>query len=153
MRRRYSDREKAEALAAFDTCGNLTETSRMTGIPDSTLSQWVNGSVGVNDDIPLMRDFKKLDLASKLESIAHQCAGLLPERLPEANVREIVGAMGQSIEKSQLLRGRPTSITETKEFAKQTAREVQAKYGLSEDDANQIIAQEFGDILTTDSVS
>jgi len=113
-RRKYSDREKAEALAVYDTCrGNLTEAARITGIPDSTLSCWVNGTNGMNDDIPNLRDFKKLDLADKLDTIAHQCAGLLPERLPDANVREIVGAMGQSIEKSQLLRGKPTEITET----------------------------------------
>ena len=33
--------------------------------------------------------------------------------LPEASVREVVGAMGQSIQLSQLLKGLPTQITET----------------------------------------
>ncbi len=110
-RRRYSDRERAEALAMYDACGNLTEVSKTLGIPDSTISAWINHGAGLNDDIPDLRSFKKLDLASKLDTIAHQCAGLLPNRLPDANVREIVGAMSQSIEKSQLLKGNPTNIT------------------------------------------
>lgn len=59
-----------------------------------------------------MREFKKLELAQKLDAIAHQCAGLLPGKLPDSSVREIVGAMSQSIEKGQLLRGSPTAITE-----------------------------------------
>lgn len=111
-KRSYSDEEKAQALATYDACGSLTETSRISGIPDSTLSQWI-AKRGVNDSIAEMREFKKRELADKLELIAHQCANLLPERIPEASVREIVGAMGQSIEKAQLLRGQPTEITST----------------------------------------
>ncbi len=111
MPRKYSDRQRAEALAMYDACGNLQQVQETLGIPDSTLSNWVNGKHGMNEDIPDLRNFKKLQLADKLEAIAHQCAGLLPERLPDANVREIVGAMAQSIEKGQLLRGDPTSIS------------------------------------------
>ncbi len=111
MRRKYSDRERAEALAMHDAGESLRKIQEVTGIPDSTLSAWINHNQGMNDDIPDLRTFKKLDLASKLDAIAHQCAGLLPDRLPEANVREIVGAMAQSIEKGQLLRGDPTNIS------------------------------------------
>jgi len=56
------------------------------------------------------------------EAIAHQCAGLLPDRLPDATVREIVGAMAQSIEKFQLLRGGPIKISENRTEQFETAR-------------------------------
>ncbi len=125
MRRKYSDRERAEALAMHDAGASLQKIQETLGIPDSTLSAWINHNQGMNADIPDLRTFKKLDLASKLDQIAHQCAGLLPDRLPEANVREIVGAMAQSIEKGQLLRGDPTSISANKSRSDQlnTARQ------------------------------
>ena len=147
-RRKYSDRERAEALAMYDACGNLTEVSKATGIPDSTLSAWINHNQGLNDDIPDLRNFKRLDLASKLETIAHQCAGLLPERLPDANVREIVGAMGQSIEKSQLLRGQATSITaepDSRAHLMRSIARLASKTGRSQYDIALDLAGTLGD--------
>lgn len=148
-RRKYSDREKAEALAVYDSCGNLTETARITGIPDSTLSVWVQGTYGLNDDIPNLREFKKLDLASKLDTIAHQCAGLLPNKLPDSNVREIVGAMSQSIEKSQLLRGQPTSISaeagDSKSALLRRISKISSKTGESPQEVEKSLQLELSD--------
>lgn len=147
-KRSYSDREKAEALAVFDSCGNVSETERITGIPDSTLHQWIKNQTGVNDDLPDMREFKKLELAEKLDRIAHQCAGLLPGKLPDSKVREIVGAMSQSIEKAQLLRGAPTVITSNADLT----GDLTEKYGLTEIQAKSIVADVYGEELASNEV-
>jgi len=74
---------------------------------------WSKG-IGINQDIRDRVNELNLNLADELESIAFQCAGLLPQKLPDAGVKEIVGAMSQSIEKSRLLRGESTQNNATK---------------------------------------
>ncbi len=45
-KRRYSDQEKAEALAALDANGgNLLKTSEQIGIPRQTIQEWASGRV------------------------------------------------------------------------------------------------------------
>ena len=69
-RRRYSDREKASALALNEATGNLTEVANTIGIPDSTICDWFKGNRGApNPDIPLMRrgyQLERLDLVARL---------------------------------------------------------------------------------------
>lgn len=103
----YTYDQKTAAIAQYQANnGNLKLTAAQLDIPVNTLRYWIDSGVEI-------RPLKQLDLTSKLDKLAHQCADLLPERLPEASVREIVGAMGQSIQLSQLLKGLPTSITES----------------------------------------
>lgn len=108
----YSAERKAEVLALVEANGgNVQQTSRDTGIPHQTIRVWLETPERFSN----LRNEKRSELSQKLKNIAHQCADLLPERLPDASVRDIVGAMGQSIEKFQLLDGLPTSITESVE--------------------------------------
>lgn len=104
----YSVERKAEVLALVQANGgNVKRTADQTGIHHATIQYWIanpNRLAGI-------QQHKVVELAEKLENIANQCADLLPAMLPAASVREVVGAMGQSIEKMQLLRGEPTSIT------------------------------------------
>jgi transposase-like protein len=69
MQRRYSDREKATALAVLDANnGDALATARQTGIPRSTLRRWVSGSVSA--DVAGLRQEKKADLSTEdLETI------------------------------------------------------------------------------------
>jgi hypothetical protein len=122
-RRRYSDREKALALALYDACGNLTEVSKACGIPDSTLSQWINGKAGVSaPEISLMRNgiqLKPVDLAARFDEIAHLATGEVVARLRNSKqagnvpMPHLLRAAEVSVDKSQLLRGQPTGITES----------------------------------------
>lgn len=120
-RRTYSDREKAEALATFDACGSLTETSRATGIPDSTLSVWVSGQAVMNADVPILRSGKQLDsveLSEKFDTIAHLATNHViarlqdPKRANKTPMPHLMTAAGISVDKSQLLKGQPTAIIE-----------------------------------------
>lgn len=60
-------------------------------------------------------------MADLLDSIALQCLDLLPSKLPDASVRDIVGAMHIAIDKGLLLRGQATSITATVDLRKEVA--------------------------------
>lgn len=103
----YTHDQKTAAIAQYQANdGNLKLTAAQLDLPVNTLRYWVESGIQ-------LRPLKQLDLTSKLDKLAHQCADLLPAKLPEATVREIVGAMGQSIQLSQLLKGLPTSITES----------------------------------------
>ena len=105
----YSLERKAEILALVEANGgNVLQTATDTGIPHQTIRFWLANEGRFSQ----IRNDKRIELSSKLKLIAHQCADLLPDRLPNASVRDIVGAMAQSIEKSQLLDGLPTTITE-----------------------------------------
>lgn len=120
-RRQYSDREIAEALAVFDACGSLTETSKATGIADSTLNPWILNRRVLNTDISAMREGKQLDspsLSAKFDRIAHLATSHVlarledPKRANKTPLPHLMTAAGISVDKSQLLKGLPTSITE-----------------------------------------
>jgi hypothetical protein len=120
-RRRYSDREIAGALAIYDNIGNLTEASRITGIPDSTLSGWVTADrKAENPDIPLMRaGYDVSQLANNFEEIAHLSTGEIkgrlrdPKQVKDIPLPHLLKASEVGADKSQLLRGLPTSISES----------------------------------------
>lgn len=121
-RRRYSEREKAAALAVYDATGNLSEASRISGIPDSTIHGWLSEKPSiVNSDVPLLRqgyERSTESLADKFETIAHLCTDEISTRLQDSNkVHEIpmphlIKAAEVSVDKSQLLNSRPTQIIE-----------------------------------------
>lgn len=110
-RRKYSDRQKAEALALLDAAnGNVTETSRQTGIPDSTIAQWRDGR-GINEDVvPDLREFKKKQLSAKFASIAHKFLDLAYEKTEDIKSTGWMPGAGIATEKHLLLEGKATSI-------------------------------------------
>jgi transposase-like protein len=118
-RRRYSDREKAEALAIFDACGNLSETSWNTGIPDATLSDWINNKRGLSSpDIPKLRNEKGQNLSDSFEDIALAACRVAQARLTGYQADKIafnhlLTGVGIAVDKMQLFRGQPTSISES----------------------------------------
>jgi hypothetical protein len=103
----YSDREKSATLITLvANNGDIKKTSEQTGVPARNLYRWKDG-LNINSDVRRMVAENRLDLANELEAIAFQCVGILPDKLQDASVKEIVGAMSQSIEKMLLLRGAP----------------------------------------------
>ncbi len=111
MARRYSDEEKAQALAALDANGgNVKRTAGQLGIPVSTLREWARGR-GVVNGVTKIRHQKKGELADELETIAWRVLDALPEKLAEADARALATLLGIVIDKVQLLRGQPTDRT------------------------------------------
>ena len=118
-RRKYSDRERAEILALHDSGITLTELSRQTGIPDSTLSQWINGRNGLNADTPRLRNLSKKTLADKFENIAE---AYIEQSLKKQSVIKTSGyyavkAANEAVGSMRLLRDQATSITHSENAA------------------------------------
>lgn len=112
MRRRYSDADKATALAALDANGgSVQRTATELGIPERTLRTWASGQ-GLSDDSANLRDQKKGELADQLEVIASKLAKAIPGKIREANLQQVATSLGITIDKMQLLRGKPTAINE-----------------------------------------
>jgi transposase-like protein len=114
-KRRYSDEEKAAALATLDANGgNIAETQRQIGIPYRTLANWAaeerNGTM--HEDVANLGNIKKIDLAQRLEEIARELADAMPDKIERANLQQVATSMAIAIDKMQLLRGAPTSITD-----------------------------------------
>jgi hypothetical protein len=119
----HSDKTKATTLTLLKiNRGSVRKTARVTGLPERTIARWRDG-YAINADVRQMVKDESLKLADELEAIAFMCVGILPQRLESAEVRDVVGAMSQAIDKSLLLRGLPTQIN-----ANITAEELRSKY-------------------------
>jgi len=129
-KRRYSDEEKANALAALAAnAGNIERTARELSIPASTLQHWANGNV--HAQVTNLRDQKKGVLAEGLEDVAWRLLeGVTPAKIAETDVRELLTAVGIAVDKMQLLRGKPTAIGKH-DFS-----------GVSDDELDKLIATE-----------
>ncbi len=107
-RRRYSDNDKATALAMYDANGgNLYRTSRELKIPQSTLEEWVNGR-GTSHDVPELRNEKRQELQEVLRDLAYEIAGAMPAKIKSATLSQQSTALGIVLEKMQLLSGKAT---------------------------------------------
>lgn len=109
-RRRYSDEERAEALAALAANGgDLAATARQLGLPRKTLEGWARGRTPA--PAADLRHEKKASLADRLDELAHALVGdLLTDRV--ASYKDKALSMGIAIDKARLLRGQPTAITD-----------------------------------------
>jgi hypothetical protein len=84
---------------------------------------WLSGKRDLtNPDVPLMRagyELRPLDLAASFDEIAERATGEIVGRLRSSKeaknvtLPHLIRAAEVSVDKSQLLRGQPTSITES----------------------------------------
>jgi transposase-like protein len=110
--RRYSDDERATALAALESNGgNVEKTHRDTGIPAQTIRQWAgkNGR-GVHSDVTRLSSEKKLELSDLFENVVRSVIPGLSEAATEATFKDRTIGIGVLVDKMQLLRGAPTVI-------------------------------------------
>ena len=111
-KKQYSDEDKASALAALDANGgNASKTARQLGIPRITLLDWSKNR-GVSDDMSELRQVKKVELAEKLEEIAHKLADAIPGKINDATLQQTATSLAIAVDKLQLLKGEPTERTE-----------------------------------------
>ncbi len=109
-KRSYSDEEKASALAALvANGGNAKLTAQQTGVPRATLQRWASGE-GVHPCVPGIGHQKKQDLADRLEDLAHRLVDAIPEKVSQADLKQLGICLGIAVDKMRLLREQPTSI-------------------------------------------
>lgn len=114
MRRKYSDKEKADALAVLRSNGdNILKTSHETGIPITTLWNWAREKHGINADIPKLETESKEELSSIFERVARKYLAHSETELAVTSTYGNVAVMAAATatDKMQLLRGQPTEIT------------------------------------------
>lgn len=112
--RRYTDREKAEALAIVDMQdGSVRKASQLTGIPDSTLFDWIAGK-RVNGDVADLHETAKTRMAGLFDSVIVATLEnmLIDGSMQRANFQQKAIAVGILYDKRALLLGQPTSINE-----------------------------------------
>ena len=106
----YTEDQKATALAALQANGgNLIQTSKVTGIPRTTLRLWRDDK-NVPATVAEKCQQKKEDLADKLERLAQRLADASFGKAEEANLQSCATSMAIAIDKMQLLREKPTNI-------------------------------------------
>jgi hypothetical protein len=138
-KRRYSDEEKAEALAALDAnSGNVAKTARDLEIPRKTLAEWADER-HTHTVVANIRHQKKGDLAQRLEEIAWELAEALPGKVDLASLQHTATAMAIAIDKMQLLRGAPTSISDI------AIEQIADRIGRMTDDERAILARQIGE--------
>jgi hypothetical protein len=108
MARKYSDKDKATALAALDANGgNAAKTARETKIPRATIQEWANGRV--SDDVPEIRHETKRELIDMFRDELYEIFAELPHKRGDATYAQLATAAGIFNDKVQLLSGGATS--------------------------------------------
>jgi hypothetical protein len=102
-RRRYSDEERAAALAALAANnGDASATARQTGIPRVTIAHWAKGNVHPS----VLKDCqqKQQDMAAKLEEVAWKLVNAIPRKIKDAPLSHTATALGICLDKIRILR-------------------------------------------------
>jgi len=113
----YSERDRAAALAALEANnGNLTRTAAQLAMSTSTLRRWRDQHADASNTGPLktaaadaLPDARE-SIAERLRDFIHSALDVAGAKLDEANLQQVFTAIGISVEKAQLLDGKPTGI-------------------------------------------
>lgn len=114
-RRRYSDDERAAALAALAANGgNVQGTAKQLDLPERTLNHWANGRV--NPTVAKNGEERKKDLAAAIEDLAHKLVGHCSKdgTISKASLVQAATALGIAVDKLQALRSGSPAGTEQK---------------------------------------
>lgn len=107
--RRYSDSEKAHALAAVEANGgNVLLTAKELGIPRGTLEAWANGRI--HPEVQMLQQEYKLSIVDRLDKTIHQLLDSIPTKINEAPLKHTMDSLAIAVDRKQLLMGEPTSI-------------------------------------------
>jgi transposase-like protein len=125
-RRKYSDSQKANALAVLSANrGNVLRTSRELDIPERTLNDWshlAENAMNPNSTRPVspeyaleiaqLREEKEAALADVFEGVARKylAHASKDDIVAQTRGRDAVFSAAIAVDKSQLLKGLPTSI-------------------------------------------
>lgn len=105
----YSPEQKAEVISKVRANGgSVTLTAKLLGIPRQTIDYWIREQDRYADFQPEIQR----ELSNKLENIAHNLADSIEDHdLSIVPLASKATALAIAIDKMQLLRGLPTSIT------------------------------------------
>ena len=99
-------RRKAVALANIEK--NAQIAADVMGVNRSSICQW-RKHPELND--PLEQAFVERNLADALDAMAWRLLDVMPDKMEDASLSQVAHALSVSIDKAQLLKGAPTSIS------------------------------------------
>ena len=104
------DPQRIETVAMYETFGSA-KASRLTGRKiDKTVVDKIKARHGERV-LPEVGAFREA-LADRCEAIAHRLLDAMPDTVEEAKLQQLCTSFGIMIDKMQLLKGQPTSISE-----------------------------------------
>jgi hypothetical protein len=111
--RRYTDRDKAAALAHLRSGrGVLNEAARELGIPYETLRGWAAGrhlSPKVAAEFGVVRD----QLSARIEEVIYEAVDAVPEKIEGASLKDLGTVLAQLVDRLKLLWDVPAATTES----------------------------------------
>ena len=116
-RRRYTDDERATYVAMLaaedypDRLGALKKVSEFAQVHTNVLRRWWKATS--NPPPTELVTQKKGAIEDRLQEIVHKVLDLLPDSLEVASTRDLITALGVSVDKWQLLRGEPTERSDS----------------------------------------
>lgn len=152
-KRRYSDTDKATALAYLESCrGNYQQASKHTGIPWTTIRDWEQGD-GVSEDVPFLQRKSASELLETLRDKASLLAhAITPGKINEAPLTGVTIALGTVIDKIHILENHRAVTPEEMERRQQLIAEIIARH-VSDPKEREAIAAEFERLGEGDSDS
>ena len=113
----YTSDDQAATLAVLESNGgNLARTSRETGIARDTIKRWRDEkSPPKNASVDKRLPEARATLADRLRDFVDAALTIAPDKLDDANLRDVFTSVGIAIDKLQLLEGKPTSIDEVRD--------------------------------------
>lgn len=108
--RRYTRRQKVVAITSA-LASSVTAAAEETGIPATTIDYWMDQPEFVE-----LRKKTRDDMARGFQVLVHRAQGLLMERLPTMEARDLILLVGIGTDKAQLLSGGATDRVEHREL-------------------------------------
>lgn len=121
---KYSAEFRATVLAHLQANnGNLRRTGLQFGISPKLVRYWRDHAENAmtyelsqaSELLPMARK----ELADRLEDFVHDALSSTAEKIETANLQQLFVAIGISLDKMQLLKGRPTSISQNQTIKKE----------------------------------
>lgn len=115
LRSKYSEREIIEAVALYRLYGNFRKVSQMTGIPEQTIRQWVNGHH--NTLAKIVNAQEKIDSEYKLMlqnnlMLMNRAQQVIYEKLPQSSAAQAATIYGIIFDKNdKIMNGRQEQHT------------------------------------------
>jgi hypothetical protein len=127
-RTHFTDKEKLKAVCTYAVAGNSRRVAEITGIPEGTIRSW-KGTEWWHEAMTKIVVEQDDELGTKLTNLVNKAVDEVNDRLDNGNyvynpkldklirkpvdAKELAIVTAISIDKRQLLRGLPTSRTET----------------------------------------
>ena len=123
----FSEKKKLEAMTIWAVTGNIAEVTRLTGIDYSVFKRWQK-EPWFQEALEELRNENDHKFDSAFTDIIDKLIGAINDRVANGDhvvlrngeiirkpvsLRDVIGAMMITIDKRQLLRGKPTSRSES----------------------------------------